>query len=678
MRLLRGLCSSATAKLGLLAFLLVFENVAFLKYSYIPIYDTTQVFFSGLTSASWWPLDSIWNPQIAGGIDTATAGYLTFVNKLLFHLLPGWAAYELVILFVHVVAVFSAFSIARNQFGLRDIPALFAAGLVGACVTSTLVQTHMGVVPGLIDAVDRVRRHPRSLVAWAWLAVLAGIVSQVPFFSFALPFMPLMLVGWYILMWRPDRGATTALAVAAAAAAVVTAVRFDEMQVLRALLPLGQFSETRVCGPWRGGIFRFVTVGSNPFYHSMAIATLAALAAIPAALRCAGAPRRLLAVLVACLLAAGLASWAQASLCPDYPVLGAIRLTKAALLLQLLMIMLAAFGVQALLADGGRRGRLVMVVLVVAAAADLAVGRARNLATDWLLNGNWVSNFESPVLREVAALAHADGDALVEPIHLFPGHLHAYGMSTFGGDSPVISGRWYRLWKLVTGRFLVNAERLQLTVFGSAAADSLALRPMDEFYRMNLLSLTGVRYFVSREPLVGRALEPLRETSVSWATRPALDKIAVRLRENLAGRGELAVYRNRDAFRRVFSPGALATYPDRAALLAALAAAPLDLLAAAVFVEAGEIPSVPGGADGLVSLAVRDYRIGAGEIEVTLDAAVMTEDRSGLLVISQAWMPGWRCTADGVAAIVFPADHALIGAVVPASSQRVECRYTRG
>lgn len=51
-------------------------------------------------------------------------------------------------------------------------------------------------------------------------------------------------------------------------------------------------------------------------------------------------------------------------------------------------------------------------------------------------------------------------------------------------------------------------------------------------------------------------------------------------------------------------------------------------------------------------------------------------DRPAMLVVSEAWFPGWTATVDGEPVGIRRADGLLLGVPVPAGAQRVELRYT--
>jgi uncharacterized membrane protein YfhO len=47
----------------------------------------------------------------------------------------------------------------------------------------------------------------------------------------------------------------------------------------------------------------------------------------------------------------------------------------------------------------------------------------------------------------------------------------------------------------------------------------------------------------------------------------------------------------------------------------------------------------------------------------------------GVLVLAEAWYPGWRATVDGVPAVVFPVNGWMRGVVVPAGRSDVEFTF---
>lgn len=54
---------------------------------------------------------------------------------------------------------------------------------------------------------------------------------------------------------------------------------------------------------------------------------------------------------------------------------------------------------------------------------------------------------------------------------------------------------------------------------------------------------------------------------------------------------------------------------------------------------------------------------------------VVQRDSPGLLVVSQAWTPGWQAELDGNAVPVYRVDHALLGVYLPSGDHEVRLRY---
>jgi uncharacterized membrane protein YfhO len=61
-------------------------------------------------------------------------------------------------------------------------------------------------------------------------------------------------------------------------------------------------------------------------------------------------------------------------------------------------------------------------------------------------------------------------------------------------------------------------------------------------------------------------------------------------------------------------------------------------------------------------------RAGSYELHIALPAP-------GLLIIGEAWVPGWQAWVNDVPAEVLRANAALLGIPLPAGSHRVEVRY---
>lgn len=164
------------------------------------------------------------------------------------------------------------------------------------------------------------------------------------------------------------------------------------------------------------------------------------------------------------------------------------------------------------------------------------------------------------------------------------------------------------------------------------------LRLLPDQERVN--TLLGVRFVVTRDQAPPGARELMRADDVALYEREE-----VRPRLTLARRAIVAT--------------------DDEAAAAALLAANFDPLQDAV-VSGG---SAPGGASGAVEL-----------LESTSERLVARVHTSAtaLLVVNEAWYPGWQATVDGVPTPVYRANLAMRAVEVPTGTHLVELRYQPG
>ena len=121
------------------------------------------------------------------------------------------------------------------------------------------------------------------------------------------------------------------------------------------------------------------------------------------------------------------------------------------------------------------------------------------------------------------------------------------------------------------------------------------------------------------------------------------------------------LYRNTRALPRAFVPDGVVRASDLGEALGIARTSPPDPHRAALIEAppAAVLPIAPG--------RVTFRRAGASRI--VLETAM---EKDGLVVVSEAWDPGWRARADGVAVPVYPCDIALMAVRVPGGAHRVD------
>jgi hypothetical protein len=211
-----------------------------------------------------------------------------------------------------------------------------------------------------------------------------------------------------------------------------------------------------------------------------------------------------------------------------------------------------------------------------------------------------------------------------------------YGLDDVRGyDPPQPTKRYYELWRAA------NPEQIAWRPFEIAALDPPQLR---------LVSLLGARYVVT-----GRAS----------AIPPSRDPEVRALRPVYAG-ADGAVYANARAAPRTFVARAVRLTAGEAATRAVLIEEGVDPRRTAV-VERDQ-PEAAGLAGARGSAAV----VREGDAGVTLRASL---DRRGLVVLDDAFTPGWSVRVDGRPARALHVDDVLRGVVVGPGRHTVAWSY---
>jgi hypothetical protein len=136
--------------------------------------------------------------------------------------------------------------------------------------------------------------------------------------------------------------------------------------------------------------------------------------------------------------------------------------------------------------------------------------------------------------------------------------------------------------------------------------------------------------------------------------------------------GNVVVYENPNALPRAFVAANVEERSTRADLVEALGAATREQLADTAWILDGDAasfgPLLPAGGSASRLAQVTSYA--PDRIELTVP-----DGPAGVLVVTDAYGPGWVATVDDVAAPLAPVDLAFRGVVVPEGSHRVVLRY---
>jgi hypothetical protein len=163
-------------------------------------------------------------------------------------------------------------------------------------------------------------------------------------------------------------------------------------------------------------------------------------------------------------------------------------------------------------------------------------------------------------------------------------------------------------------------------------------------------------------PAIGNA-QGQRLLSVGYHAGHAPD--GNRRTEVFVGASGLKVYRDEGAFPRVRTVHAVRTLPREADLAPAVADPASDLRNTVLLTGPAPLLQTCEGVD---SLAIRGFTPN----QTTLDVRMAC---TGMVIVSDAWFPGWKAEVDGQSAEVFRAYGMIRGVVVGKGSHRVQLTY---
>jgi hypothetical protein len=678
-------CRGRWLAAALVAWLAV-EYVALGPYSVVYTGDNLTALIPGLLaprfSGETWPA---WNQLSATGWDRLAVAPIGEANYLLFRHLPLWLAYDVNVI-AQIVGAFSAVLALARRIGLAAGPAFATAFLFASHVNGQMHLASQHLAPVLILATALVVDRPRSTLRWLAMVLAAVVIGETAWLSELVPFIAPVVASWFLFVERRRGVGTWAIVLLAAVLPILT--RLPEIAVLQLYSPQSHRSLVLAVPGWSDLL-------APPFFISSPHWAAAALLFVFAFAVRRPWDRALAGILV------GFAFWlamiylavplqrAAAHQFPDLQGYSFERLHHSA---ALLLTFGAGFAFQAL-AEGrpaalGRRMRRGVCGLALLALFGLSLDSKAVQGYGWLSQGNFVQNFASPVIEALRRRIDGDGVPLrAETVQLYPAYLHAYGIETAGGLQAMFSRRYYEYWSALSEPWLdrrpAGADfgvgtpelyartgdwpRFRGPILMLAPDDHRPERSLGELFRLPMLSLANVGYFVSRDRLADPGLELVEGPERPWSDLSRREKALVNLRANFTGRTLLYVYRNRDVLPRFFAAERIVALDSPRAVLAAVGAASADDLRRVVFAEQTHAPATPE-TFGPARFAVRRYT--SDRIELQVEGEGPT-----LLVVSNAYSPLWTAEGDGRPLAIFPAYHAFWGVVLPKGTRLVSFRY---
>jgi hypothetical protein len=172
-------------------------------------------------------------------------------------------------------------------------------------------------------------------------------------------------------------------------------------------------------------------------------------------------------------------------------------------------------------------------------------------------------------------------------------------------------------------------------------------------------------------PGIWGGIEPVRATPYFLNDprfTPAIPAAAMARLERVATLDGIEVYRNPRALPRAFLVGQVEAAPDAREMFNRMRAPDYDPLSAALVerTPTGRLPHAQSRDLGGARVVRRTFT------HVTVDAEAREDC---VLVLSDAYYPGWKATIDGQAAEIFPVYYAFRGLLLPAGRHTIEYAY---
>lgn len=624
-----------------------------------------------------------WYPYAAGGVDQLSNGVRFFdAFFLLFYLFPGWLAFAIIRIVQFYVAGDYMRRILEEQAGVDRAGAMIG----GACFV--FLQPYLleqffglGAVPLVIWAMARL--HGQGLGRGALLAALAGLLFSAVSYTHltTIFFFPCIMVWLWFVAGRGDWKMVVllgcfGLSYVLAQADMIAAMALNSATSHRLHWDLS-------APPWNHAVdsIETVTIQSLYFYAFSILAI------------CLGARIRFPRMLLATTVGLFLIAWLQYEIRLVLPQsLGALKGFNMLRFLQFLPFLWAAaigwaWGEgRRILANGeaATSGRRILVGGVAAAtlcfaAWPMLVAQIEDMK-GWLKEGSYTANFGNP---QMEALAHQGREkmepfrvATIEGNGLRTSYANAYGLESADSYLNMYPYAYKELWAEIIAAVLQrDTER---AVYFHNYGPTLSLhtysrRPeakqVEKYFNLDLLSLLGVRYFISKDQLAGPGLEIVADTKpdVFWAELPLRERIWRRIKENFTGQ-RLLLYQNENALPRWFfaQTAELAQSDDEARKR--LATMTARQLAATALVHAPIGSPLPPPSSLPTRIVPRHYGADRIFLEVELQ-------NPALLVVTNSYNPFWTCRVDGRETPLLRVDLALWGVIVPKGAKKVEFTY---
>lgn len=678
---------------------LSFEFWGFGESSYVKIPDAGDSMLASLIAARSNLQDNEagdWNPNLLGGVDRASQGESLGLIDSFFLILPGWLAYGLLMFLQRFIAGFFTHRLLTRHLGVSPVFAL-SAGLFFALFSQNQINLQFDgftvydglgspALPLIIYSLGELAKSTaRSFYLPLLLSFGVGaLASASSNFVLTVFFLPL-IAGWFVFV-RPRSNFALLVFFAFTAGWGL----FESKEFLAAFLlsPASQRTLRSSCT----GVNVFTDLAS--FFRTYVITPVNL---VPFVIGCIGLAvsrnnsdrQNILAVaaLFATFIAAAyyLPTWVCS---PSNPIgfIKGFNYSRFYFYFPFLIAVLAGLGLQNIYAFLARslslaaaaKASLIILAAFIFLILGVAVSVKQRTFEARADGSNYANLFMNPYLLFLSDLEAQENFGSrsvvlfdVNSAFMFhPSFLWPYGVNTLDGYTGIYSLRFSQYWQLVIyplmshypdcryGLKYVEGNNRSYLSNQCELAQEVGIGIIDPLFDMELLSLMGVRYFVSTTPLSSGYLTPIDTTGVTCTSL-------------IPGCTKLFLYKNAQAFPGIFALSAFTREQNPEKLYQRLAAADLPTLLEKAFVVSSDVEGLPLGSISESSSIITVGESTAAHIRVSFSSALPK-----LLVVNMTYSPDWAVYIDRMPSRVIPIDLLMTGVYVPSGVHEIEFLYS--
>ena len=681
---------------ALVSLVIVLDGLILGPYSYIEWHDlgdshfpryhilSTDIFKHGFF---------YWYPYSASGIDLLSNGMrITDIFEITFIILPDWLTIPFLRFCQYLIAGYFCYLVCLKNLSISK-RASFLAGLCFLLLQLNKVEFYfgLGAIPLLVWALEWIRERHKGWRLVLFPALIGVAYSFVAPAHLSIIFAVPVIIAWFFVVrgywdWR-----TFGLLTVFGAFSVIQQMDMVLAMVLNS--PLSFRALVDINAP------PYTTIESNvlTFLRRYWGLIVVAMTGSAIAWRQDKTLFRLLAVVGAILFIVYFENGIRAFVSQNVRFLNGFNIYRLGETLPFVVSIAVALGFERVsgrltswLGQGvsilGRwriswPSALFGVTLVF--ASPYTVRTIISNVMDWGKWGSYTANFRSPVIANIAEEFQRSSMpfrvATIQENGLQPAYPNAYGLEIFGGQLNMYQSSYKKFSDMVTEPFFDRAsEDVQAGHYNTGWHIGLLTddgHPVEintkDYFRLNLLSLSNVKYIFTTVPLKSEDLELLPETKPEryWDELSTQEKIRKRLYENFAGR-QMMVYRNKTVLPRWFLAGDIVFHEGVEEFKSLATNAAASLFARTVFVDAKYKNTLSG----------QFSQFADGNIETKLyspDKIILDVSSKGqsMLVVTNSFSPYWKVKVNGVEGHIIPVDLTFWGVVVPAGEYTVEFSY---